>query len=99
MSETKFDNIIEQEEKKNAFDKARESVKGADEPVEQRPVIKENANIDVNSIFDGVLKKAKMENQTYYIKSDNAKKIQKIAKLQGLSSSKVMDKILDNLNI
>ena len=98
MSETKFDKLIEQEEK-NAFDKARENVKGIDEPVEQRPVIKENTSIDVNSIFNGVPKKVKMENQTYYIKSTNAKKIQKIAKEQGLSISKVMDRILDNLNI
>lgn len=95
--ETKFDNVIAEDEKKNtnAFDKARESVKGTDE----RPVMKENTSIDVNTIFNGISKKVKMENQTYYIKSTNAKKIQKIAKEQGLSISKVMDRILDNLNI
>lgn len=102
MSETRFDDIIKNEEKKNTFDKARESVRGADMDceTEQRPVINDSKNtiLDINAIFSDTTKE-KMENKTFYLKISNIKKLQKISKSQNnISMSKVLDKILDNIN-
>ena len=108
---TKYDDIIKKEEKNissNPFNKARENVKGADnntDVIENKNESNSNQGIDINKtinvseIFNNYPKKKEMQAKSYYLSNANIRKLERIAKMQKISDSKALNKILDSISL
>ena len=100
MAENRFSNGVKAAKERTAeleANKKKQEQEVAQNKIEELPEEPTETKFDISKIFSDKPKKKKSVAKTFYMSATNMEKLEKLAKSQKMSVSKVLNEVLNNV--